>query len=115
VTSTPGRKHSAGGKVSIPLPFHVKGQAVFGGKNDEYRYRLHRTWGPGKRVLFMMMNPSTADPTSDDSTVYKCRKYAVAWALKAWMLTTRLLTKLLIKRFFARWLILSDLTTISIF
>jgi hypothetical protein len=82
VTSTPGSKHNAGGKVSIPLPLHVKGQAVFGGKNDEYRYRLHRTWGPGKRVLFIMMNPSTADPTSDDSTVYKCRKYAVAWGFE---------------------------------
>jgi hypothetical protein len=79
VTSTPGSKRSVGEKVSIPLPLHVKGQAVFGGMNDEYRCRLHPTWGPGKRVLFIMMNPSTADPTSGDSTVYKCRKYAVAW------------------------------------
>jgi hypothetical protein len=31
--------HDPGGKVSIPLPRHVRGSAVFGGLANEYRYR----------------------------------------------------------------------------
>jgi hypothetical protein len=53
--------HDPGGKVSIPLPPHVQGSSVFGGLANEYRYRLTRTWGKGSRVMFVMMNPSTAD------------------------------------------------------
>jgi hypothetical protein len=30
-------------------------------------------------VLFVMMNPSTADPFVDDPTVAKCQRYARAW------------------------------------
>lgn len=68
-----------GGKVRIALPGHVKGSAVFGGPANEYRYRLLRTWGDGPRVMFVMMNPSTADPEFDDPTVFKCRRLAVKW------------------------------------
>jgi hypothetical protein len=71
--------HDPGGKVSLLLPEHVKGSAVFGGLADEYRYRLARTWGTGQRVMFVMMNPSTADPLFDDPTVAKCRRFAVKW------------------------------------
>jgi hypothetical protein len=49
-----------------------------------------------------MMNPSTADPMSDDSTVYNVANMPWPGALKALMLATRLLTELLIKRFFAK-------------
>lgn len=48
-------RHDVGGKVSIPLPSHVEGTAVFGGIADQYRYRLSRTWAEGSRVLFVMM------------------------------------------------------------
>ncbi|MEP7353289.1 MAG: DUF1643 domain-containing protein [Acidobacteriota bacterium] len=72
-------KHDPGGLVRIPLPDHVLGTAVFGGKSDEYRYRLSREWGTGKRVLFVMMNPSTADPLVDDPSVAKCRRFSVKW------------------------------------
>lgn len=71
--------HSAGGKVSLALPMFVQGDAVFGGVNNEYRYRLSREWADGDRVLFVMMNPSTADPGHDDPTVAKCRRLAQKW------------------------------------
>jgi hypothetical protein len=73
------KTHDPGGKVSIPLPGHVRGSALFGGTAREYRYRLSRSWGTEGRVLFVMMNPSTADPSADDPTVAKCRRFAVKW------------------------------------
>jgi hypothetical protein len=72
-------RHDPGGKVSIRLPDHVQGTALFGGIASEYRYRLTRTWGTGPRVMFVMMNPSTADPLVDDPTVAKCRRFALKW------------------------------------
>lgn len=56
--------HDLGGKVKLALKAGIKGTAKFGGKNDEYRYALTRTWEDGKPyVLFVLMNPSTADPS----------------------------------------------------
>ncbi|WP_446744280.1 DUF1643 domain-containing protein [Silvibacterium acidisoli] len=72
--------HDPGGKVLLPLPLWVKGSAIFGGMNDEYRYQLKRVWDEAlPSVLFVMMNPSTADPMFDDPTVAKCRRYATDW------------------------------------
>jgi hypothetical protein len=72
--------HDPGGKVRIPLKPGVTGSAVFGGKADEYRYRLNRSWDSGKPLaLFVLMNPSTADPSCDDPTVAKCCRFAKAW------------------------------------
>jgi len=71
--------HDPGGKVRIRLPEGIVGEAVFGGVASEYRYRLSRVWGAGPRILFVMMNPSTADPTCDDPSVAKCRRMAVRW------------------------------------
>jgi hypothetical protein len=73
-------KHEAGGKTRIPVPIWVRSSVVFGGQNDEYRYRLVRVWDPPLPILlFVMMNPSTADPLYDDPTVAKCRRYAEDW------------------------------------
>src|ERR1022692_4162259 len=74
------RAHDPGGKVKLGLKDGVAGTAQFGGKNDEYRYRLARTWKADKPyVLFVLMNPSTADPNSDDPTIAKCCRFAKAW------------------------------------
>ena len=73
-------KHDPGGKVRLALSVGVKGKAVFGGPRDCYRYRLSRTWDKKKpHAMFVMMNPSTADPLVDDPTVAKCGRFARAW------------------------------------
>lgn len=44
-----------------------------------YRYTLERRWGAGPFVLFVGLNPSTADETTDDQTIRRCISYAKAW------------------------------------
>lgn len=47
-----------------------------------YRYQLRRSWdtftGAGT-VLWVMLNPSTADADNDDPTITRCIGYAKAW------------------------------------
>jgi len=55
--------HDPGGRIRHTLKAGVTGNAVFGGANEEYRYRLSRTWDAKKPfALFLLMNRSTADP-----------------------------------------------------
>lgn len=44
-----------------------------------WRYRLWRQWAEGNPVLFIMLNPSTADENVNDPTVERCRRYAETW------------------------------------
>jgi hypothetical protein len=45
-----------------------------------YRYSLWRHLGDGPgRVLFVMLNPSTADETTDDPTIRRCATFATGW------------------------------------
>ena len=46
----------------------------------KYRYVLSRTWdGKKKTVLFIGLNPSTADEKIDDPTIRRCINYAQNW------------------------------------
>lgn len=43
-----------------------------------FRYWLLRHWGPGPLLLFVMLNPSTADALVDDATIRRCAAFAAA-------------------------------------
>lgn len=44
----------------------------------QYRYRLGRIFGDGPELMFIMVNPSTADADIDDQTIKKCVGFAKA-------------------------------------
>ena len=49
-------------------------------QDRRYRYTLWRTWSEGDgHVLFIGLNPSTADETQDDPTVRRCIGFAKEW------------------------------------
>ncbi len=45
---------------------------------SRYRYSLHRRWSLDKKkdCMFIMLNPSTADETTDDPTIRRCIGFA---------------------------------------
>jgi len=46
----------------------------------KHRYRLSRVWDKKKgKVLFIMLNPSTADENEDDLTTRRCINFAKRW------------------------------------
>jgi hypothetical protein len=55
------------------------GAAVFSG-GREHRYLLSRTWEPTRpTVVFVMLNPSTADAFALDPTVRRCAGFSQSW------------------------------------
>ena len=49
-------------------------------KDRIYRYALWRTWDESKpKVLFVGLNPSTADEIQDDPTIRRCIRYSKDW------------------------------------
>lgn len=44
-----------------------------------HRYALERRWGKGPFIMFIGLNPSTADEERDDPTIRRCVGYAKAW------------------------------------
>lgn len=61
------RSHNADGRES---------EAVYSGC-ERYRYALTRVWEPeGKRLLFIMLNPSKATELANDPTIERCERRA---------------------------------------
>lgn len=57
----------------------MKKEAVFS-PCQRYRYALWRTWDDSKpSVLFIGLNPSTADEKNDDPTLIRCINFAKSW------------------------------------
>ena len=75
----PQHTHDPGGKVRIKLAQDVFTSAKFS-DCGKYRQLLTRQWGPSLPwIMFVGMNPSTADIHHDDPTVRKECKYARKW------------------------------------
>lgn len=54
----------------------------------KYRYALWREWIGGTGcVMFIGLNPSTADEVQDDPTVRRCINYAKAWGYRKLCMT----------------------------
>ena len=58
---------------------HMKKQAKIS-PDGKYRYNLSRIWDEEKpKILFIMLNPSTADDTVDDPTIRRVINFAKYW------------------------------------
>ena len=53
-------------------------RAVFS-EDRVYRYELWRRWGGGDVVVFIGLNPSTADESMNDPTIRRCIGFAKDW------------------------------------
>lgn len=61
-----------------PVASEIKRGALIS-KCGRYRFTLSRFWRAGPHVLFLGINPSTADAQADDPTVRRWIHFAAAW------------------------------------
>lgn len=47
----------------------------------DYRYNLWRLWNTTNRVVWIMLNPSTADASVDDPTIRRCMGFTKQWGV----------------------------------
>lgn len=65
--------------LSLFAPSAPHGHSAIFSEDRVYRYALERRWGSGPFVLFVMLNPSTADEHVDDPTIRRCVGFARGW------------------------------------
>ncbi len=73
--------------LNSTLRFHLKQNTVNGIEygaifdiNSRYRYSLWRAWSAyHPRIVFILLNPSTADEQRNDPTIRRCIGFARAW------------------------------------
>ncbi|WP_027578407.1 DUF1643 domain-containing protein [Bradyrhizobium sp. Ai1a-2] len=80
--------HNPGGKARLTLMDGVHGDVMFWGENECYRPMLTRKWVnlftagtrlPNNFVLWIGMNPSTADANVDDPTLNRVIDFSMEW------------------------------------
>ncbi|HEY7298180.1 MAG TPA: DUF1643 domain-containing protein [Xanthobacteraceae bacterium] len=86
-------EHDPGGKVRTSLPAGMIGDARFHGERNEYRLWLYRAWTePALRplqntlvpfVLWIGMNPSTADSNVNDPTISRIIRFTDDFGFRA--------------------------------
>ena len=66
------------GQEELFLPEETTGVGATFSECGLYRYTLMRIWDSGRPcVVFLMLNPSTADAITNDPTVERCQRRAV--------------------------------------
>ncbi|MCM3729586.1 DUF1643 domain-containing protein [Neobacillus cucumis] len=66
-------------RKKIEKPTILKNSAIFD-ETETYRYSLTRVWDLSKeKVVFICLNPSTADAEFDDPTLKRCIDFAKRW------------------------------------
>lgn len=66
------------GPSTLSMPVTSRGAEISNCRR--FRYRLWRVWDAARPcVLFVMLNPSTADADDDDSTIRRCIGFASRW------------------------------------
>lgn len=80
--------HDPGGKVRIRLDESVRGNAFLHGPNECYRTWLTREWSrrpslngtmPENFILWIGLNPSTADASFNDPTINREMDFSMLW------------------------------------
>jgi hypothetical protein len=56
----------------------ILGGAILSARGN-YRYQLWRRWSAGPELLWILLNPSTADAEHDDATIRKCIGFSRRW------------------------------------
>ncbi len=65
------------GDVLSATPWRNTASGALLSSCKRYRYALWRVWDPSKPLAcFVMLNPSTADAETDDSTIVRCVRFA---------------------------------------
>lgn len=64
--------------ISIPKGHQIWKRARIS-EDGLHRYSLSRIWSSSPMILFIGVNPSTADEFKDDRTIMKCIKFAETW------------------------------------
>jgi len=57
----------------------TKYMAAVNDSTGQFRYSLIRKWGKSQKLLFVLLNPSTATAEDDDPTIERCIDYAIKW------------------------------------
>ena len=72
------RKHNKTKKYKL-IKGGMKKHAIIS-HDDKYRYQLSRIWDDEKpKILFIMLNPSTADANVDDNTIRRVVNFSKSW------------------------------------